>query len=116
MAKCPHCNNEVTYWTMWNGEYVGRFFINMGSDQYIKCDKCRSECRITTSAQADFALFMAVTVACLMLVILYIISISKENIWEFYHSVAIFMIFGAQYVFWRFFINLEPSDKDEPEE
>ena len=116
MAKCPHCNNEVTFWTMWIGENVAHFFSTMGSDQYIKCDKCKSECKITASTQADFAKFMAVSVAFLMVVILYVISISSENTWEFYHSIAVFLIFGAQYVYWRFFIVLEPANKDKPEE
>lgn len=115
MAKCPRCNEEVTYWTLWNGEYVAHFFTTMGSDQYIKCDKCKSECLITTSAQADFAMFMAAAVACLMVAVIYIISISSENVWEFYHSIAIFLIFGAQFIFWRYFIVLEPSDKDRKE-
>ncbi len=116
MAKCPRCNNEVTYWTLWNGDYVAHFFSTMGSDQYIKCDKCKSECRITTSTQAEFAKFMAVAVACLMFVVIYIISVSSENTWELYHSIAVFTIFGAQYIFWRFFLTLEPSDKEKPEE
>ena len=109
MAKCPNCNKQVTYWTMWDGDAVAQFFMSIGSDQYLKCDKCKGEYKISGETQSKFAMFMVGVVVFLIVIFMFIFPFTEEKLQEFFHTMAVAFIFVGQYIFWRFFIELEPT-------